>query len=152
MTVLVCWLAFPLVLALVSAGLGLLGEWAGRFRLPTSLLLPFGFALLVLLTTLATLSGSTAGLATPGVVVLALAGLVLGGRRGKWAISGPGIAAVLGVFAFAAAPVVLSGKATFAGYTQLDDISTFLAFAARAIDHGRDLAGLAPSTYEATLA
>jgi hypothetical protein len=151
-TVVVCWLVFPVLLALASAGLGLLGEWVGRFRLPTSLLLPWGFALLVLLTTLATLKGATAGLATPGVVVLAVAGFVLGGRRRAWALSKPGIAAVVGVFAVAAAPVVLTGQAGFAGYTQLDDISTFLAFAARAIEHGRDLSGLAPSTYEATLA
>jgi hypothetical protein len=136
----------------VSAGLGLLGERAGRFRLPTSLLLPFGFALLVMISTLATLKGSgLARLATPAVVVLAVAGLVLGARRRAWGVSRWGVLAVLGVFAVGAAPVVLSGQANFAGYTQLDDISTFLGFAARAVEHGRDVAGLQPSTYEATL-
>ena len=36
------------MVGMLTVGLGLLGEWAGRFRLPTSLLIPFGFALLVL--------------------------------------------------------------------------------------------------------
>ncbi|MEA2467693.1 MAG: hypothetical protein QOJ57_1819, partial [Thermoleophilaceae bacterium] len=153
MTVVLCWAVYPVLLALVSAGLGLLGEWMGRFRLPTSLLLPFGFALLVAVTTLLTLDGQgTARLATPAVIVLAVAGSALGARGREWRVSRWGVFAALGVFAVAAAPVVLSGKADFAGYTQLDDISTFLAFAARAVEHGRDLSGLQPSTYEATLA
>ena len=152
MTLVVCWLAFPIVLALLSAGLGLLVELVAGMRLPTSLLLPCGFALLVAVTTLAASNGGTAALATPAAVVLALVGLVAGVRRRGWRVSRPGVAAALGVFAVAAAPVVLSGEAGFAGYTQLDDISTFLALGARAIGHGRHLAGLAPSTYEATLA
>jgi hypothetical protein len=152
-TLVLCWLVYPVLLALACAGLGLLGESVARLRLPTSLLLPLGFALLVLITTLATLDGSgLARLATPAVIVLAGAGLVLGARGREWRASRWGVAAALGVFACAAAPVVLSGKANFAGYTQLDDISTFLAFASRAVEHGRDLAGLPPSTYEATLA
>src|SRR2546422_453829 len=50
------------------------------------------------------------------------------------------------------APVLLSGKATFAGYIKLDDTATWLAITDRAMSHARDLGGLAPSTYEATLA
>jgi hypothetical protein len=57
-----------------------------------------------------------------------------------------------GVFAVFAAPVVLSGRATFVGYMKLDDTSTYLAMTDRMMEHGRSLAGLAPSTYEATLA
>jgi hypothetical protein len=152
MTLVICWLVYPAVLALLACGLGLLAEVAGRFRLPASLLMPLGFALMVVIATLATLSGSTAKLATPALVVLALAGFALGARGREWRIRSAGVAAVLAVFAVAAAPVVFTGQAGFAGYTQLDDISTFLAFAARAADHGRDLSGLQPSTYEATLA
>ena len=153
MTVVLCWLAYPALLALVSAGLGLLGEAAARSRLPTSLVLPFGFALLVVVTTLTTLGGSgLARFATPLVIVLAVLGLVVGVRRREWRVGRWGPLAALAVFAVGAAPVVLSGKANFAGYTQLDDISTFLAFAARAVEHGRDVGGLQPSTYEATLA
>src|SRR5439155_14189586 len=63
-------------------------------------------------------------------------------------------AAAAGACAYAvyAAPVVLSGRATFAGYIKLDDTATYLAMLDRVMTHGRSLAGLAPSTYDATLA
>ena len=56
--------------------------------------------------------------------------------------------AVFGVFA---APVVLSGDPTFAGYIKLDDTATWFALTDRVMEHGRSLAGLEPSTYRATL-
>ncbi len=119
-------------------------------RLPPPLVLPVGFALLILAGEFATLSGSTAALAGPLVVALAVAGLLLGmitpRRPDLWALG-----AAVAVFAVFAAPVVLSGEATFAGYIRLDDTATFLAMTDRVMEHGRDLAGLAPSTYEATL-
>ena len=55
------------------------------------------------------------------------------------------------MFAVFAAPVVLSGQATFAGYIKLDDTATWLAMTDRVMEHGRSLDGLAPSTYELTL-
>ena len=61
----------------------------------------------------------------------------------RWA---PGRGA-LAVFAVYAAPIVLSGQATFAGYIKLDDTATWLAMTDRAMEHGRNLAGLEPSTY-----
>jgi hypothetical protein len=66
--------------------------------------------------------------------------------------AGAAVVAALAVFAVYAAPVVLSGQATFAGYIKLDDTSTFLALTDRVMEHGRSLGGLPPSTYEATLA
>jgi hypothetical protein len=150
-TLIVCWLAFPFVLAVVCAGLGLLLDRPCGGRIPTSLLLPCGFAALIVITTLATLTSATSGLATPATVVLAVAGFLLGVRRRGLTVSRAGVVAVIAVFAIGAAPVVFSGEATFAGYTQLDDISTFLGLASYAIDHGRDVADLPPSTYEATL-
>ena len=56
------------------------------------------------------------------------------------------------VFAVYAAPIVLSGEPTVAGFIKLDDTATWLALTDRLADHGRDLGGLAPSSYEATLA
>ena len=56
------------------------------------------------------------------------------------------------MFAVFAAPVVLSGNATFGGYIKLDDTATYFAMTDRVMEHARSLAGLAPSTYEATLA
>ena len=63
-----------------------------------------------------------------------------------WAV---GVA--VAVFAVYAAPIVMSGQATFAGYIQLDDTATWMALTDRVMDHGRSLSGLPPSTYEATL-
>src|SRR5439155_3148696 len=115
---------FPLVLGIVSAGLGLLVERIVGARLQSALLLPCGFALRGVVAGVATTSGTTAGLALPAALVLTAAGLVLGGRERSWRPDAWAAAAAASVFAVAAAPVVLSGDATFAGYTQLDDTST----------------------------
>ncbi|HSB38651.1 MAG TPA: hypothetical protein VLD13_06140 [Gaiellaceae bacterium] len=106
---------------------------------------------MILAAQFATLADATAELAGPLVVALALAGLLLS----RWWRPSPRLwapAAAVGVYAVFAAPVVLSGRATFAGYIKLDDTATYLAMTDRVMEHGRSLAGLAPSTYEATLA
>ena len=114
-------------------------------------MLPLGFALVILAGEFATLTDATAELAAPLAAGLAIAGLLLGpirrSRPDSWAL-----AATVGVFAVFAAPIVLSGEATFGGYIKLDDTATYFAMADRVMEHARDLAGLAPSTYEATLA
>ena len=100
-----------------------------------------------------TLGDATAGLTTPAVVVLAA-------RRVRRRPAGPARGASrAGVrsrrarcFAVYAAPIVLSGEPTIAGFIKLDDTATWLALTDRIMEHGRDLSGLAPSTYEATLA
>jgi hypothetical protein len=56
------------------------------------------------------------------------------------------------VYAVFAAPFVLTGEPTFGGYIKLDDTATWLAFTDRIMEHGRNLNGLAPSSYETTLA
>ncbi len=150
MTLLVPWLGYPLLLAVVTLGCGtLLGQAAGR-RLPGVLLLPAGYAVIVVVSSLTTMTGATAWLTTPLVVLLALAGLVPAlQRRAR-----PDVAALVAgvaVFAVYAAPIVLSGSATFAGYISLDDTATWLALADNALAHGRDTAMLAPSTYSTVL-
>jgi hypothetical protein len=112
---------------------------------------PVGFAILILAGQMATLTGATARLAGPFVIVLAVAGLLV---RPPWPVRavGWGAGAAVGAFAVYAAPVVLSGQATFAGYIKLDDTATYFAMTDRVMQHGRDLSSLAPSTYEATLA
>jgi hypothetical protein len=120
-------------------------------RLPGALLLPAGLTVVILVAEFATLTDATAELAGPLVVALAVVGLLVsppwGERPDPWAP-----AAALGVFALYAAPLVLSGEATFAGYIKLDDTATYFAMTDRVMEHGRSLADLAPSTYEATLA
>ena len=152
MTLFVCWLLFPAVMAALSLGCGLLVQRAAGTRLPIELLLPTGFAAVVGISLFATLSSKTARLALPLVLALATVGLATAippsfRRVDLWAVG-----AAVGVFAVFAAPVVLSGDATFAGYVKLDDTATFLALTDRALEHGRSLEGLAPSSYEAALA
>jgi hypothetical protein len=146
----IAWVVFPLLLAGLSFGCGRLVELASGERLPGSLVLPVGFALVILAGEFATLTASTAELAGPLAIGLALVGLLLGPIRRAlpdlWAVGAA--VAVFGVFA---APIVLSGEATFAGYIKLDDSATWFAMTDRIMEHGRDLTGLAPSTYEAIL-
>lgn len=149
---LIAWLIFPALLALVCAGCGLLVERMAGVRLPGALVPLAGFALVTAAAHLVTAIPATADLATPLVAGLAVAGLALSlplrGRR----IDGWVIGAGLAVYAVYAAPVLLSGEPTFAGYIKLDDTATWFAFTDRVMEHGRSLDGLPPSTYEATLA
>jgi hypothetical protein len=136
----------------VCLGCGQLLARAAGIRLPISLLLPSGFAVVIVVAGFAIALPATAVAATPVVVGLAAIGLCLLPRRrpGREART----AATVGVVTFLlfGAPVLFSGDATFAGYVKLDDTATFLAFTDHVLDHGRDLSMLAPSTYEATLA
>jgi hypothetical protein len=140
----------PLVLGLLALGCGLLLEASARVVLPWTILLTAGFALVVVASQFPTLTGGTAVLAAPLLVALAVVGLALAPRRAL-ALDGWGALAGLVAYLAYAAPTVLSGRATFAGYIKLDDTATYLAMLDRVESHGRDLSGLAPSTYEATL-
>jgi hypothetical protein len=148
----VAWVLFPLVLTAVALGCGLLLESVAGIRLPGVVLPAAGLAVVVVATSFTTLSDSTAELSTPLVVALATVGLAVSppwtrGRIDPWAL-----AAAAGVFALYSAPVVLSGEPTFTGYIKLDDTATWLAITDRVMEHGRNLTGLPPSSYEATLA
>src|SRR6185503_16115594 len=74
MTFVVAWIVFPLVLALLSLGCGLFLEIVSGMRLPGALLLPGGFIVISIATYFAHMSDATASLATPLVVLLAIAG------------------------------------------------------------------------------
>ena len=147
---LVCWIAFPALLGLISHGLGTLVERLAGIRMTLGARIPCGVALMIAVMDLATRSSATARLAIPAVIVLAVIGLVL---SPPWRWSRPGAAFLAGaiVFAFYAAPVVMSGSATWTGYIKLDDTATWLALVDRALSHGHSLAGLPQSTYRATL-
>ena len=152
MTQLVCWVLFPLVLALLSLGCGLLLERASGLKLPEGLLLPVGLAVIVVVAEITTKSSATATATTPLVVVLALAGLILAHpgrsrrRLGSWPLAAAGA-----VYLVYLAPVLFSGEPTFTGFIKLDDTATWMAMTDRVLSFGHDVSGLAPSTYEATL-
>ena len=148
---LVSWLVFPLLLGVLSLGWGSLVGRLANGSIAGALLVPTGLAAIVVVAGFATLADATAELATPLIAGGALAGLALwlsGPRRrpDPWAA-----VTAVAVFAVFAAPVVMSGQATFAGYIKLDDTATWLAMTDRVMEHGRSLDGLAPSTYELTL-
>ena len=149
---LLAWIVFPLVFVALAVGCGLLLEQLAGWKLPGTLVAPAGLATIIVLTSLMTHSGATAKLAIPVVVAVAVAGWAfafpLKGRRvDSWAVG-----ASVAVFAVYAAPVVLSGQATFAGYHTLDDTATWLALSDQLLSNGRDLGGLEPSSHEATVA
>ncbi|TMK75814.1 MAG: hypothetical protein E6G48_00740 [Actinobacteria bacterium] len=77
MTLLAAWVAFPLVLAALSVGCGLLLERLAGVRLPGALLPAAGVALIVVGAQFLTLFDSTAELATPVTVSAAVAGFGL---------------------------------------------------------------------------
>ena len=134
---LVAWLVFPLLLGALAYGCGLLVQRIAGVDLPGALIPPLGLAAILVVAQLATTFDATAELAAPLVVGLAIAGvLVSRGRRtpkpSRWELG-----AAVGVFAVFAAPIVASGDATIAGYTKLEDGSTFLAFAEHALSAGR---------------
>lgn len=140
------------MLGVLCLGCGELLARAAGVTIRSSLVLPCGLAVVVVVASLATALPATAPLSTPLVVGLAVAGLCLfpGCRPGRdtWAAAAVGAA----TFLLFGAPVLLSGDPTFAGYVKLDDTATFLAFTDHVLDHGRDLSALGPSSYEATLA
>lgn len=148
---LAAWVAFPLIVFGVTSGCGLLVR---RFvpGLPGALLPLVGLAVIVVAGQFTTLADATAELTTPLVVALALTGYAVALSRGLPRPDPAAVACAAAVFAVYAAPIVLSGEATFAGYIRLDDTATWMAMTDRIMDHGRSLSGLQPSTYEATLA
>ena len=150
-SLLVCWVLFPLALTAVAVGCALLLEQMSRQTLPTILLPSAGFAVVLVAGHIATAWDATAEFAVPAVLALAAAGYALSLPLRGHSIDDWGIAAVVAVYGLFAAPIVLSGESTFAGYIRLDDTATWLAMTDRLMEHGRDLSGLAPSSYEATL-
>ena len=156
MTLAAAWVLFPAALLAISTGWGLLVEAAAGARLPRPLLPTTG---LCALTTALTLTSAVA----PGVALAlvvtgagALAGVAARVLRPAPASQAgrdtraPALAG-LATFGLLALPVVLTGAPAVSGYIRLDDTATFLALGDWVLAHGHSTAGLAPSTYEATL-
>jgi hypothetical protein len=148
----VAWLVFPVVLGALALGCGLLLERISRMPLDGVLLLPAGVAMIAVIAQIATVADATADLATPVIAACAIAGIALARPWRGRAIDPWALACAIAVFAAFAAPVALAGEPTFAGYIKLDDTATWFTLTDRVMDHGRSLDGLAPSSYEATLA
>lgn len=138
----ISWVCVPALMLAVFWGCGLLVRRAGGSVVPGALVLPLGFATVVLVSGFLTAWDATAELAGPAFVALALAGLVLErklllpslrpSRDRLW----PFLAAVV-PFAVFAAPVVLFGAPSFTGYGRIVDIGHQFDFAAYLVTEGR---------------
>ncbi len=147
------WLLVPLVLGVLSLGLGLLTERIAGSELPGAALIPLGFAAAVVVGQAVCTFDLTARLLPPILVVLAVVGFAVSQPwRNGWRLARWELVAAAAVYAVFAAPVVLSGQKSFTGYIKLDDTATWMAFTDWITAHGPSVHGLAPSSYEATLA
>ena len=148
MDLLAAWLLYPLALALLCLGLGLLAGRLAGWRFSAVLLLPAGAVTLVALARLLTEEAATAQFALPVIALLALGGLALERDRLRRLRPEPWIAlATLGVFAVFAAPIVLSGEPTFAGYLALPDTAHQMTLADLVAQHGFDYSALEDGSY-----
>jgi hypothetical protein len=151
MTLFICWVVFPALLMALSFGCGLLVERIAGIDLPGVLLPGVGLAAIIVVAGFTTILDGTAELTAPLIVALAAVGL---GLSLPWRLRRPewwAIGAAVGVFVVYAAPIVLSGEPTFSGYIKLDDTASWLGITDRVMQHGRSLAGLEPSSYQAML-
>jgi len=152
MDLVAAWLLYPLALAAVCLGLSLLVERLTAWRTPGALMLPVGFVTLLALARLITSYESTARLALPAIGALALLGLVLGRARLRALRPEPWLFVSIGLlFALLAAPVVLSGSPSFAGYLALPDTSHQIALSDQFAHHGPDWMVLPEGANKATM-
>jgi len=145
------WVIYPVVLALLCGGLGLLVDLLSGRRLPGTLVVPVGGAAMIVVGEFTTATEATAKLTVPAIVALAVLGA---GLSWPWRFGRPDwlpALVALGVFLAFGAPVIASGHPTLPGYIKLDDTATWLAMTDRLIEHGRNLSGLEASSYYATL-
>src|SRR5205814_5720915 len=119
--------------------------------LPAGLLLPSGLAVVIVASLFPPLFESTASLAMPLIVALAAAGYGLAWPFRRLRVDGWALAAGAVTYLAFAAPVLGLWRRTFAGYIKLDDTATYLAMLDRYLDHGYNVSGLPPSTYERVL-
>ena len=140
-------LVYPVLLAGLCLGAGLLVDRLGGRFLPAALLPAVGVAALIGVSQLTTDVPSVAS-ATPWVLVgVAAAGFVLGGGqllarvraapRRVWGALLPVVAYLVGL-----APVLLAGRLTFSSYGVLPDSALHMIGADYLIRHGQDYAHL----------
>src|SRR4051794_37830652 len=158
---LLSWLLVPALLCVLSLGCGLLVAWAAERtgaprgeRFPGVLILPIGFAAVVVIASLVTTWKATAPLAGVAPLAVAVAGLVVGRRRlvGWSRVSlarsvSPGLAAAM-VFAAVGGPVVLTGKAGFTGFAKITDLAHQISFVEWLRTEGRTGIGAGNSSYQ----
>jgi hypothetical protein len=140
-------LVYPVVLALICVGAGLLVYRVSACELPAMLLALVGAAALIVVSQLSTYVAPLAT-ATPYLLVApALTGWALGWDRARAlarAWRGYGWQLLVGplAYALALAPVLLAGRATFSSYMALADSAVHMMGADYLIRHGQDYSHL----------
>jgi hypothetical protein len=140
-------LLYPLELALLCLGVGLLVDRVSGSFLPVALLPSAGLAGLIALTQLSTYAYPLAT-ATPYLAAaVAVVGLVAGRARARAALERvrrrPWLLLVpVGAYLIALAPVLASGRASFSSYMALADSAVHLAGADYLLHHGQHYAHL----------
>jgi hypothetical protein len=136
-------LAYPILLAVLCVGTGLLIDRCSGRLLPAALIPAVGVAGLIAVSQLTTYAASTA-LSTPYVIGgVALVGFGLGWPRmrafaGNWRTGGWTVGLPVVVYVLALAPVLFAGRPTFSSYGVLPDSAVHMIGADFLIHHGQD--------------
>ncbi|MDX6669682.1 MAG: hypothetical protein QOI91_45 [Solirubrobacteraceae bacterium] len=140
-------LIYPVVLAALCVGAGLLVDRVSGGFLPGMLLPAVGLAALIGVSQLTTYDGSTAP-ATPYVLAgVAVAGFGLGWRRARglargWRAHRWQLVTPVAAYLLALAPVLLAGRLTFSSYGVLPDSALHMMGADYMLHHGQSYAHL----------
>jgi hypothetical protein len=140
---------FPLLLAVLSLGNGLLlGRLAG-VRLPALLVLPVGFGTLVVVAQFTTRAAATAPLTPWFLVALALLGFAVARKEltERWRARRRGFAwgplAALATYAIVSAPILGAGRLTFPGYLLDTTAAVQMMGAEWLLHHGNNYSAIA---------
>lgn len=147
MDFLLCWLVAPAGLLLATVGLSLLVERPCNLSLPWTVRPALGLAVAIVLAQFGTATAFTAKLTLAAILVLAVAGLLIGRSAPGSRPSRSEVAVGLIVFALFALPFLVIGEATWAGFIKLDDTATWMAITDHVFEHGRGLGDLPASTH-----
>jgi hypothetical protein len=143
---------FPLLLAVLALGGGLLVDRIVGQAVPGVLLAVVGLAALVVVAELCSQWEATAALAPYAFVAVGAGGLIAGRRRllaarPDWWLVG----ATAAVYAMVCAPVLLHGQVTLAGYLLDTTVAFHLAGSDYLLEHARDFARLPESSFRSTM-
>lgn len=135
---------FPLLFWLLTLGCGLLVESMTGTRVAASLLLPLGFAALIVVSQFTLWWGPTAPLTPWALLALALLGFALArkrlparwrARRRAWWLS---LAPAVATYLLVAAPEIVAGRPTFSGYLLDTTGAIQVAGATRLLHHAHN--------------
>ena len=134
------WTLLPLVVYVVSLGVGLLVVRILSLEPPNSLIAPLGLSAAIVLVMPGYRLGLGAWFATPLLVVAAAAGFALSARSWRqWINPGWIGVAALAAYLLYIAPVILAGGWTWTGYNFVNDTAIQLQLADNLAHHGLDM-------------